>query len=92
MLPGHGEQIDAPARRLQTLIEHRTGREAQIHAALQDGPADATMLALRLYAGLAPKLHSAARANVLAHLIDLQRKGLVQARMPLTSTTIFAAI
>lgn len=72
--PGHGEAITDPQARVRELITHRRAREAQILQALEAAPADAAMLARRLYPDLAPALHSAATQNVLAHLIDLLGK------------------
>lgn len=77
LLPGHGAPVDAPANRLQELIDHRLQREAQILAALALGPANATELTKRVYTDIAATLLPAARRNVLAHLIDLTSKGAV---------------
>lgn len=78
LYPGHGETVeDAPAR-LNELRQHRLLREAQVLAALAAESGDITALATRIYQDLAPGLIPAAARNVLAHLIDLQRRGLVQ--------------
>lgn len=76
-LPGHGDPVPDPAARLAELIRHRLGREAAVLATLGQGPATAADLAARIYVGLAPGLLPAAARNVLAHLIDLQARGLV---------------
>ena len=68
-----------PAARLDALIAHRTGREAQILAALGPAPQDIPTLTRAIYTGLAPGLLPAAERNVLAHLIDLSARGLVRA-------------
>ncbi|MEM9523568.1 MAG: MBL fold metallo-hydrolase [Pseudomonadota bacterium] len=73
---GHGAPVDDPAARLDWLIRHRLSREAQIIRALESAPASATELAARLYTDVAPALLPAAARNVLAHLIDLQARGL----------------
>lgn len=76
-LPGHGDEVSAPAARLGELLDHRMDREAQILAALAEGAADSAALAARIYKDIPPRLLPAARRNVLAHLIDLQAKGCI---------------
>ncbi len=77
-LPGHGPAIEDPAARLDALIAHRRGREAQILDALDAGPASAEALARRVYADLDPGLLGMAARNVLAHLVDLTDRGVVE--------------
>lgn len=89
LLPGHGEPVEDPASRIAWLLRHREDRAAQILAALQDGPADARTLARRIYAELAPHLIEAARANVLAHLIDFTKKQRVTTDRPLDPDSVF---
>ncbi|EYD73668.1 MBL fold metallo-hydrolase [Limimaricola hongkongensis] len=79
LYPGHGAPVDLPRARIDALVAHRAGREAQIRAALAHGPADAGAITARLYADVAPALHPAARRNVLAHLLDLMERNLVTA-------------
>lgn len=76
---GHGAPIDNPAARLDWLIRHRLSREAQILRALEAAPASASELAARLYTDVTPALLPAAARNVLAHLIDLNTRGLAAA-------------
>lgn len=83
LLPGHGEAVTDPAARLDWLVAHRREREAQIVAALRDGPATAAMLVPRLYVDTPPALHPAAERNVLAHLVDLAARGLAEPDGPL---------
>lgn len=78
-LPGHGAPVEDPAARLASLIAHRQGREAAVLAALEQGPATAADLALRIYTTTPAALIPAATRNVLAHLIDLADQGAVQA-------------
>lgn len=89
LLPGHGPAVTDPQQRMQDLIRHRRGREAEILAALKAGPSDSAGLTGRIYAGLDPKLFPAARRNVLAHLIDLHDKGQVTAQGRLGPETAF---
>lgn len=90
--PGHGAPVTDPAARLDWLIQHRLSREAQILAALAEGPADAAALARRLYVGTAPALLPAATRNVFAHLVDLAGRNLVRAEGDLAAETPFARV
>ncbi|MBI1418193.1 MAG: MBL fold metallo-hydrolase [Limimaricola sp.] len=87
--PGHGDPVREPAARLDWLIGHRRAREAQVLAALQQGPAPLPDLTTRVYADIDPALHPAAARNLLAHLIDLYERGLVTARPQLSQRAIF---
>ena len=78
-LPGHGDPVPDPARRLAELIDHRQGREAQILAALAEAPARIPDLTARVYAVTPPHLLPAAARNVLAHLVDLAGRNLIAA-------------
>ncbi|WP_368040028.1 MBL fold metallo-hydrolase, partial [Sphingomonas bacterium] len=77
--PGHGEAIEQPQRLLRGMIVHRRQREGQIVRLLAAGPVRVPEMTRRLYAGLAAPLVPAAERSVLAHLIDLERRGLVSA-------------
>lgn len=80
LYPGHGAPVEAPARRIDWLIAHRRSREAQILDCLAQGPSDAEGLARRIYAGSPPALMPAATRNVLAHLVGLRRRAVVETR------------
>lgn len=88
---GHGAPVRDPSGRLAWLLDHRRGREAQILAALGEGPATLPALARRVYADLAPALLPAAERNVLAHLVDLHGRDLATARPDLDAGATFAA-
>lgn len=79
LLPGHGDPVEDPATRIADLIAHRAGREAQILDALASGPATAKSLTARVYRDIPKALWPAAERNVLAHLIDLERRTQVRA-------------
>lgn len=79
LLPSHGAPVTDPAGRIAELIAHRRGREAQVLAALAEGPADLARLTARVYHDIDPALLPAARRNALAHLIDLAERNLVAA-------------
>jgi hydroxyacylglutathione hydrolase len=92
-LPGHGDAIDDPARRLSYLIAHRQAREAAILACLAvEGPARPDELAARIYTDTPPALLPAAARNVLAHLIDLQGRALVAAGPGRLASSRFARL
>lgn len=88
-LPGHGAIIDAPASRLDELVAHRRGREAEILAVLAERQADLAALARRIYTTTPPALLPAAERNILAHLIDLEARNLVRHEGRLGRATVF---
>lgn len=75
--PGHGAPVREPQAYVAALIRHRRGREASILAELSGGGASIAKLVAAIYQGLDPMLHAAARLSVLAHLEDLEKRGLV---------------
>ena len=78
MHPGHGPMVDQPAWRIKHLIQHRLDREAAIIAFLVTlGAATPSTLATRVYTDTPRRLLPVATRNVLAHLIDLTARGLV---------------
>lgn len=87
---GHGRAIADPAGRLRWLIDHRLGREAEILAALADGPATPADLAARIYTTTPPALIPAATRNVFAHLVDLHGKSRVTAEPALGTGARFS--
>jgi glyoxylase-like metal-dependent hydrolase (beta-lactamase superfamily II) len=74
--PGHGEAIDAPQRLVRGLLGHRRQREGQVLRLLRDGVGRVPAMAERMYVGLDPRLLPAAERSVLAHLLDLERRGM----------------
>ncbi|NVO55397.1 MBL fold metallo-hydrolase [Rhodobacteraceae bacterium B1Z28] len=86
---GHGAPITDPAGRLDWLIQHRLGREAQILSALADTPGSARQLAERIYTDTPAALLPAAERNVFAHLVDLTGKSRVSPDGRLAVTTVF---
>lgn len=75
--PTHGPPVTEPAPFLEAYLDHRLKREAQILELLSRGPARIPALVARLYARVDPRLHRAAGASLLAHLIHLTRQGVV---------------
>jgi len=90
--PAHGAPVDAPEARLAELIAHRRSREAQILGALDGGPATIAELTARIYSDVPEALLPAAGRNVLAHLIDLTRRGLARPQGNLSAGAVFVRI
>lgn len=75
--PGHGGAVDNPRRLVRGMLGHRKQREGQILRAIERGVTTVPAMVAAMYAGLNPRLMPAAGRSVLAHLIDLERRGLV---------------
>lgn len=87
--PGHGDLVREPTARLEWLIAHRESRTAQILSALDTAPDRTAGLTRRIYHDVGEALLPAAERNVLAHLIDLVQRGLVDHEDPISSETLF---
>jgi glyoxylase-like metal-dependent hydrolase (beta-lactamase superfamily II) len=75
--PTHGPEITAPRAHVQALVDHRRMREAQILGQIEAGEGTIPAMVEALYREVDPALRPAAQRSVLAHLIDLQRRGRV---------------
>jgi glyoxylase-like metal-dependent hydrolase (beta-lactamase superfamily II) len=75
--PAHGPVVEAPQKLLRGLILHRRQREGQILAEIRGGEGSIPAMVRRMYREIDPRLHPAAERSVLAHLIDLEVRGLV---------------
>ncbi len=75
--PAHGDLVDNPRRLVRSMLGHRKLREGQIARAVERGVRDVPAMVAAMYAGLDPRLHGAAGRSVLAHLIDMERRGIV---------------
>lgn len=75
--PAHGDPVDAPQRLVRGMLGHRKQREGQILRLVRDAPITIPAMVERMYVGIDPRLAPAAERSVLAHLIDLARRGLV---------------
>ena len=77
--PAHGPPVTKPQQWVRGLIGHRMQRERQILKLVGER---ATRRSRRssptAYPGLDPRLVPAAGGSVLAHLVDLERRGLVE--------------
>ncbi len=76
--PGHGEAIEKPQRLVRGLLGHRKQREGQIRRLLEAGTGDIPAMVEKMYVGVDKRLYPAAGRSVLAHLIDLERRGLAR--------------
>lgn len=74
----HGDPIDRPRRFVRGLIGHRKQREGQILRLLEKRTGVVPDMVKAMYAGVDPGLHAAAGLSVLAHLIDLETRGIVR--------------
>ncbi|WP_394269478.1 MBL fold metallo-hydrolase [Qipengyuania sp.] len=75
--PAHGEAVEKPQQLVRGMLGHRRQRERQILRHLDDGALEDAGFVPLMYPGLDERLHGAARMSVLAHLIDLERRGVV---------------
>lgn len=79
--PAHGDPIENPQRLVRGMMGHRKQREGQILRFLErNGASLIPAMVAEMYKGIDPRLHGAAGRSVLAHLIDLQRRGVVIAQ------------
>jgi glyoxylase-like metal-dependent hydrolase (beta-lactamase superfamily II) len=77
-LPAHGPPVGNPKGHVRGLIVHRRMREKQILARLEAGERRIPDMVAFMYRDIDPRLHPAAGRSVLAHLVDLERRGLVR--------------
>jgi glyoxylase-like metal-dependent hydrolase (beta-lactamase superfamily II) len=77
-LPGHGDAIPDGARTARAYLLHRQMRENSVVQAIRGGAGSSREIAAIVYAGLDPKLLTAARLSVEAHVELLVEKGLVR--------------
>ncbi|KEY97426.1 beta-lactamase [Sphingomonas sp. BHC-A] len=78
--PAHGDPVDNPQRLGRGMMGHRKQREGQILRFLErNGASEIPDMVVEMYKGVDPRLHSAAGRSVLAHLIDLDGRGIAAA-------------
>jgi glyoxylase-like metal-dependent hydrolase (beta-lactamase superfamily II) len=76
--PAHGPAVTNPAQYVRHLVGHRMQREKQILALIGERPRPIPDIVANAYPGLDPRLVVAAGGSVLAHLVDLEKRGLVE--------------
>ena len=77
--PAHGPAVTKPNQLVRGMIGHRLQRERQILKLIGERARDIPDIVANAYPGLDQRLIPAAGGSVLAHLLDLQRRGLVEA-------------
>ena len=77
--PAHGPPVTNPAQLVRGMIGHRLQRERQILKLVGERARDIHDIVANAYPGLDQRLVPAAGGSVLAHLLDLQKRGLVEA-------------
>jgi glyoxylase-like metal-dependent hydrolase (beta-lactamase superfamily II) len=75
--PAHGPAIDNPRQLVRGMIGHRRQRERQILKLIEKHAQAIPELVPQMYKGVDERLWPAAGQSVKAHLIDLERRGLV---------------
>lgn len=76
--PAHGPPVTNPQQYVRHLIGHRMQREKQILRLLGEKPRPIPDIVTNAYPGLDPRLVPAAGGSVYAHLLDLERRGVVE--------------
>ena len=76
--PAHGPPVTNPKQYVRHLVGHRMQREKQILALIGEKPRPIPDIVANAYPGLDPRLVVAAGGSVLAHLVDLEKRGLVE--------------
>jgi glyoxylase-like metal-dependent hydrolase (beta-lactamase superfamily II) len=75
--PAHGPPVEDPAGHVRALIGHRRMRERQILDRIEAGEWSIAAMVSQMYRDIDPRLHPAAERSVLAHLVDLEARGVV---------------
>jgi glyoxylase-like metal-dependent hydrolase (beta-lactamase superfamily II) len=75
--PAHGPPVTRPKQYVRSLVGHRMQRERQILKLVAEKPREIPDIVACAYPGLDRRLTAAAGGSVYAHLLDLQRRGLV---------------
>jgi glyoxylase-like metal-dependent hydrolase (beta-lactamase superfamily II) len=76
--PAHGPPVTNPKQYVRHLVGHRMQREKQILSLVRDKARSIPDIVANAYPGLDPRLVLAAGGSVFAHLLDLERRGLVE--------------
>ena len=75
--PGHGAPINEPRAKLQEAIGRRLSREQDILGLISGGARTVEHLFAKLYPSIEPHLYVAAHRQIQAHLVKLERDGLI---------------
>lgn len=74
--PAHGPEVTKPRQLVRGMIGHRRQRERQIVRQIESGNRTIAQMVPQMYKGVDKKLWPAAGRSVLAHLIDLEKRGI----------------
>lgn len=75
LYPTHGPEVPEPGAFIQAYIDHRRDRERQILEQMRAGRTRIKDMVAVMYADVDKRLHPAAAHSVMAHMIDLVRRG-----------------
>lgn len=75
--PAHGPAVEKPRQLVRGMIGHRRQRERQILKQIEAGHHTIGEMVPRMYKAVDQRLWPAAGRSVLAHLLDLERRSLV---------------
>lgn len=75
--PAHGPAVTKPRQLVRGMIGHRRQRENQILRQIESGVTTIPAMVPQMYKGVDERLWPAAERSVLAHLLDLERRGRV---------------
>lgn len=75
--PAHGPAVEKPRQLVRGMIGHRRQREKQILRQIEAGRLRIAEMVPHMYKGVDERLWPAAGRSVLAHLIDLEKRGMV---------------
>jgi glyoxylase-like metal-dependent hydrolase (beta-lactamase superfamily II) len=76
--PAHGPAVTKPAQLVRGMFGHRLQRERQILKLVAEQSRDIPDIVANAYPGLDQRLVPAAGGSVWAHLLDLEKRGLVE--------------
>jgi len=88
--PGHGPAVWSGTDKLHEYLEHRALRERQVLDGLHDGPRSPEDLVPEIYGEYPEVLRAAAARSLLAHLLKLEREGVVTTREGRGGAPLFA--
>lgn len=90
-LPGHGGGVQAPKSYVRALKTHRKMRERAVLQRIRQGDRLIGDIVAAIYRNSDARLHTAAGYSVLAHLEDLESRGLVRAENAVTINAAYFA-
>jgi glyoxylase-like metal-dependent hydrolase (beta-lactamase superfamily II) len=74
--PAHGPEVTKPRQLVRGMIGHRRQRERQILRQIESGVTTIAAMVPLMYKGVDERLWPAAGRSVLAHLLDLEKRGI----------------